>query len=88
MFAQSKFNGDISRWNVSNVVNMESMFWNNHKFNRDISRWNVKKVRDFSYMFYDTTFNQDISKWNISRNSNTLHMISNCPLTYENMPKY
>ena len=27
MFANSKFNGDISKWNVSNVKNMNYMFY-------------------------------------------------------------
>lgn len=36
MFASSEFNGDISMWNVSNVLNMESMF-KCSKFKNDIS---------------------------------------------------
>jgi hypothetical protein len=27
MFANSIFNGDISSWDVSNVINMQYMFW-------------------------------------------------------------
>lgn len=27
MFYKSNFNGDISKWNVSNVVNMSRMFY-------------------------------------------------------------
>ncbi len=37
MFHSSKFNGDISKWDVSNVTNMHSMFWGS-KFNGDISQ--------------------------------------------------
>jgi len=37
MFFNSKFNGDISEWNVSNVINMDSMF-NNSEFNQNISK--------------------------------------------------
>jgi surface protein len=43
MFMNSKFNGDISKWDISNVENMNTMFWNS-KFNSDISNWNVSKV--------------------------------------------
>jgi len=36
MFEDSKFNGDISQWDVSNVTNMCGMF-SNSVFNGDIS---------------------------------------------------
>ena len=36
MFFMSKFNGDISQWDVSNVTNMHEMF-HTSKFNGDIS---------------------------------------------------
>jgi surface protein len=36
MFYHSAFNGDISKWDVSNVINMRSMF-EESDFNRDIS---------------------------------------------------
>ena len=35
MFYGSKFNGDISQWDVSNVKYMDGMF-NDSKFNQDI----------------------------------------------------
>ena len=38
-------NEDISRWNVSNVTNMDEMFFGADVFNGDISRWDVSKVR-------------------------------------------
>lgn len=40
-----RFNEDISRWNVSNVTNMDEMFYGADVFNGDISRWDVSKVR-------------------------------------------
>ena len=45
MFCGSKFNGDISKWNVSKVTEMNGMFADS-KFKKDISNWNVKKVQD------------------------------------------
>ncbi len=50
MFANSKFNGDISRWNVSKVEYMNNMF-NGSQFNGDISDWNVSKVEYMNNMF-------------------------------------
>jgi surface protein len=45
LFYQTGFNGDISKWNVSNVKNMNGMFYS-CDFNKDISKWNVSKVED------------------------------------------
>jgi len=60
-----KFNGDISKWDVSNVTNMSHMF---HKsaFTGDISKWDVSNVTDMSRMFRKSVFNNDISEWDTS----------------------
>ena len=60
----SFFNGDISGWNTSSVITMNSMFICSI-FNGDISGWNTSSVKDMSYMFYKSQFNGDISKWNV-----------------------
>ena len=52
MFHDSVFNGDISRWNVSNVTNMWGMFASS-EFNGDISGWDVSNVTDRQYMFHN-----------------------------------
>ena len=44
VFWASKFNRDISNWDVSNVKDMSKMFEDNKYFNGDISRWNPKSV--------------------------------------------
>ena len=61
----SKFNGDISKWDVSNVEKMSYMF-SGSQFNGDISKWNVSNVIYMYEMFRDSKFNKDISKWNVS----------------------
>ena len=61
----SEFDGDISKWDVSNVTNMSEMF-SVTAFNGDISMWDVSKVTDMSGMFFMSQFNGDISKWNVS----------------------
>jgi len=38
MFAQSKFNGDISQWNISNVKQMADIFADS-VFNQDLTPW-------------------------------------------------
>ena len=47
MFSNSKFNQDINKWNVGNVITMPSMFYNS-KFNQNILNWNVSNVKDMS----------------------------------------
>jgi hypothetical protein len=51
MFAHSRFNGDISQWNVSNVKMMIEMF-SFSRFMGDISGWNFSKDVCVFDMFY------------------------------------
>ena len=67
------FNGDISKWDVSNAIDMEGMF-RSSKFNRDISEWDVSNVKDMTSMFSQSKFNGDISKWDVSNVKNMSHM--------------
>ena len=62
---------DISCWNTSNIVYMESMFegCSSLKFLPDISNWNLSNTQYISRMFKDCSSLvslPDISKWNIS----------------------
>ena len=66
LFYNSRFTGDISRWNTTNVTCMRNMFTYS-KFNGDISDWNVSNVKSMEIMFYRSIFNQDISNWDVSK---------------------
>jgi len=67
MFANTVFNGDIGRWNMSNVRDMSRMFYNSPLFDCDISMWDTSNVCDMSKMFYGAAgFSYDISKWDMS----------------------
>ena len=60
-------NIDISEWNVSNVTDMGSMFFNCINFNCDISNWDVSNVKDMNSMFLGCKeFDSDLSKWDVS----------------------
>ena len=72
-YGLGEFNGDISKWNVSNVENMAGMF-SNSKFNNDISRWDVSRVENMNSMFKDSIFNQDILGWDVSNVENMTWM--------------
>ena len=68
IFRNSRFNGDISNWDVSEVTDMNHMFAFAAAFNGDISTWNVARVTDMHNMFARAAaFNGDISAWNVAR---------------------
>ena len=57
------FDGDISKWDVSNVKEMIIMFGNS-KFNGDISQWDVSKVEYMDdNMFYGCPLENNPPKW-------------------------
>ena len=52
---------------VSNVTDMDWMFYKAELFNSDIGKWDVSNVTDMSCMFNAAkSFNSDISKWDVS----------------------
>ena len=51
MLCMEDFNDDISRWDVSNVQNMNMMFFYCRVFNQDISSWNTAKATNMYDMF-------------------------------------
>ena len=67
------FDGDISRWDVSNVTTMKCMFQQT-SFNGVISKWNVSNVTDMSYMFASSMFNNVITGWDVSHVNNMASM--------------
>ncbi len=61
------FNQPIGSWNVSNVTNMQQIFYNATAFNQNIDSWNVSNVTNMALMFFGATaFNQPIGSWNVS----------------------
>ena len=82
LFEDSTFNGDISRWDVSNVENMDKMFHNAYLFNQNISNWDVSNVQTADYMFCNAkTFNQNISNWNVF-NMQSMHGMFNGAISF------
>ena len=64
----TKFNSDISSWDVSKITNMSNMFRNATAFNQNISNWAVGEVINMSNMFRNATaFNQDLSSWRVCK---------------------
>ena len=68
---KERFNEDISTWDVSNVTNMDRVFYM-HVLSINLNNWNVSNVTTMKGMFYDaSSFNQPLNEWNVS---NVTHM--------------
>jgi len=50
MFSLSDFNGDLSGWDTSSLMNIGYMF-RESAFDGDLSAWNVSKVRYAAFTF-------------------------------------
>jgi surface protein len=70
---------NIGSWNVSNVTNMTSLFFNARMFNENISGWNTAKVFAMQNILSNAyLFNQNLSNWNVSLvNSNGIGLANN-----------
>ena len=67
LFKGSQVNGDITKWDVSNVTSMYETFYGCTDFNQEIETWNVSKVENMSGLFRGaSSFNSDISPWDVS----------------------
>jgi len=76
MFANSSFNGDLSKWDVSSVTSMHRMFYNS-SFNGDLSNWDVSSVTDMSGIFINSSFNGDLGSWDVSSVTSMHRMFAN-----------
>ena len=76
----NKINFDVSRWDVSKVENMYSMFFDCKKFDCDLSKWDVSNVKKTSYMFYDCESfeGKGLEKWDVSNVKDMTCMFGNC----------
>ena len=75
-----KFNFDISGWNVSNVTNMQDMFFNCKYFDCDLSKWDVSNVTNMHSMFincYKFT-GKGLENWDVSNVENMCNIFRNC----------
>jgi surface protein len=81
MFADNQyFNGDLSKWDVSNVKNMTGMFYLCPSFNRALWRGElVANVTNMNSIFYECSkFNQNIGDWDVAKVTNMKKMFYGC----------
>lgn len=76
IFAETQFNGDVSRWDVARSWNFSGMF-RDCPFNGDVSKWDVANAENFSNMFSNSNFNGDVSNWEVRNASNMVRMFLN-----------
>ena len=76
IFAETQFNGDVSRWDVARGWDFSGMF-SNCPFNGDVSKWDVANAENFSNMFSNSNFNGDVSNWEVRNASNMVRMFLN-----------
>lgn len=70
IFKDSKFNGDISQWDVSHGISFNEMF-KKSEFNSSLLNWDMSSARNLRQMFFGSKFNQEINIWNV-RNVETM----------------
>ena len=74
-----KFNFDISGWDVSNVTNMQDMFFSCKNFDCDLSKWNVSKVKNMHSMFENCeNLNCNLSNWDVRNVKDMNYMFYKC----------
>ena len=82
-------NIDVSKWNVSNVENMEYIFYNYKKFDCDLSNWDVSKVKNMEFMFTncENFEGKGLENWDVSKVEDMTDMFKNCTLL-KNTPSW
>ena len=83
-------NFDVSKWDVSNVTNMDRMFYGCRKFKGvGLGSWNVGNVENMSSMFKNCiNFNGSLSNWNVSNVKFMNSMFYYCLLFDCNLSKW
>ena len=66
IFDNSLYNGDLSKWDVSNCKNMILMFFESEFNNNSLKDWNTSSVINFLNIFKSSEFNGDLSNWNFN----------------------
>lgn len=80
------FNANIDHWNVSQVTDMEGMFFNNSKFTSPLNSWDVSNVTSMAAMFNGATlFNSPLNNWNVSNVTDMFIMFVNAENFNQNL---
>ena len=89
LFYDGDFYGDISQWDVSNVVDFTRMFNRCRRFNCDIGAWDTRSAKSFNGMFFRcASFNKDIGMWDVSNANDMTYMFYGCSSFDKDLSKW
>ena len=80
LFRYSDYNFDVSDWDVSNVTDMNNMFYCCNNFDCDLSNWDVSNVTNMRGMFnscFEFT-GKGLENWNVSKVKDMKDMFTCC----------
>ena len=84
-FEGTKFNDDISSWNMSSATTTLRMFYGAASFNQDISSWSIQNVSNMNTMFFvATSFNQNLGSWEIASLIGAVSIFANSGMSTDN----
>jgi surface protein len=67
----------FNNWNVSNITDMNFMFYGAANFNTDLNNWNVYNVSHMSHVFFGASnFNSDLDNWIVANVTDMSMMFS------------
>ena len=71
---------DISKWDVSNVEDFESMFERCSNFTSDLLKWDFSSAKNVKFMFLNCSkFNSEVGEWKFNPElTNMLRMFDGC----------
>ena len=80
LFDNVNHNFDISSWDVSNVTNMEFMFYFCNNFDCDLSNWDVSNVTNMRHTFYNCNMfiGKGLENWDVSNVTDMRGMFNDC----------
>ena len=90
LFSWTLFNGDLSNWDVSNVISMRGIFVGCHKFEgKGLENWDVSNVKNMRNMFsLCKKLDCDLSNWDVSNVKDYYNIFFKCPIKDEYKPKF
>ncbi len=75
IYGKSKFNENISNWNVSNATNLKGMFHGAKNFNQKLNNWNISNFTTMDRIFFRVEkFDQEFNNWNLSKNKSDIFL--------------
>tara|TARA_R110001592_G_scaffold26903_6_gene100269 strand:- start:1600 stop:2493 length:894 start_codon:yes stop_codon:yes gene_type:complete len=76
-YVPNGFNEDISKWNMGNATNLDSMFQGQDLFNQPIGSWDTSNVTNMRRVFvFCDNFNQNLNSWNTGNVTSMFQMFA------------